>query len=71
MCVQFPKDRDGQEVHIGFRVEFQHPDGRTLEGRVRAYDGWGKLQVVVIHAGGIPLGHEVESKDATVTVKGW
>lgn len=66
MCVTRPKDRHGEEIHIGFRVRF----GNGLEGRVRAHDAWGKLQVVVIH-GNIPRGHEVESKDTTITERGW
>jgi hypothetical protein len=70
MSQERPKDRHGDEIHIGYRVRF----GNGLEGRVRAW-GWtsdmdATLAVVVLH-GSLPRGHDVLAKDTTITERGF
>ena len=41
-----PVTHDGVELHTGYYVKWNDKEGHEHIGRVRAYDAWGKIQVV-------------------------
>lgn len=66
-----PITSDGREVHIGWRVKWIE-NGEELEGRVRAFDAWGKLQIVVVHDDERgPREYEKQSRDVQFECEGW